>query len=131
MLDAGAGTGFLSLAARLGYQVSALDLSSEMLQRLRAKVAAESLEVEVIEGPADHVPTGEFDAVVERHLVWTLPDPAATLMTWRSAASTDRLILFESAWGSAAEPHEALKAWARTKLRRLRRIPPPHHFCSQ
>src|SRR5689334_13990014 len=41
VLDVGAGTGFLSLlAARLGHEVVALDLSSEMLDRLAAKAVA-------------------------------------------------------------------------------------------
>lgn len=128
VLDVGAGTGFLALlAARLGHRVTALDLSARMLDRLRAKAAAEGLDVEVVEGPADQPPDGGFDAIVERHLVWTLPDPGATLARWRAAAPTGRLALFESAWGAAADPSEALKARARKILRRLRGAPPAHH----
>jgi ubiquinone/menaquinone biosynthesis C-methylase UbiE len=38
VLDVGAGTGFLSLlAAQLGHRVTALDLSVEMLERLRGR----------------------------------------------------------------------------------------------
>ena len=36
-------------------------------------------------------PGGPFDAVVERHLLWTLPDPGAALVAWRQAAPTGRL----------------------------------------
>jgi SAM-dependent methyltransferase len=128
VLDAGAGTGFLTLlAARLGYQVTALDLSPQMLDKLRVKAATEGLDVEAVEVPADQPPGGDFDAIIERHLIWTLPDPGATLNRWRQAAPTGRLVLLESAWGSAADPSEALKARARRLLRRLRGVPANHH----
>lgn len=128
VLDVGAGTGFLTLlAARLGHRLTSLDLSAPMLDRLRAKATAEGLEIETIEAPADQPPDRGFDAIIERHLVWTLPDPRATLAGWREAAPTGRLVVFESAWGSAADPSEALKARARGLLRRLRGVPPAHH----
>jgi len=128
VLDVGAGTGFLSLlAARLGYRVTALDFSAEMLKRLRDKAAAEGLAVETVEGRAEEAPAGDFDAVVERHVVWTLADPAATLDTWRAAAPLGRLLLFESAWGSAAGTREALQQRLRTTVQKCRRVPPAHH----
>lgn len=128
VLDVGAGTGFLSLlAARLGHQVTALDFSGQMLQRLRDKAAADGLEVEAVEGAAEAAPSGRFDAVIERHVVWTLPDPVATLDTWRAAAPEGRLLLFGSAWGNAADPREALRARLRTTMRRLKGVPSDHH----
>jgi SAM-dependent methyltransferase len=128
VLEIGAGTGFLTLlAAGLGHQVTALDLSGQMLDRLRAKAASQGLHIETVEGPADQPPDDAFDAIIERHVVWTLPDPAATVTRWRKAAPTGRLVLFESAWGSAAHPSEALKARGREMLRRLRRTPSAHH----
>src|SRR5580698_6559665 len=87
VLDCGAGTGFLSLiAARQGHKVTALDLSPGMLERLRSKAAAEGLGIEVVEGPAEEPPAGPFDVVIERHLIWTLPDPEAALRAWRRVA---------------------------------------------
>ena len=127
VLDAGAGTGFLSLsAARLGHRVTALDLSAGMLARLREAAARERLEIEVVEVSAEAPPPGPFDAVVERHLLWTLPDPGAALAAWRAVAPAGRLVLFEGLWG-VADPFERLRGQAREGLRRLRGEPDHHH----
>jgi SAM-dependent methyltransferase len=127
VLDVGAGTGFLSLAAaRLGHRVTALDLSGGMLERLRERAAAEDLEVEVVQGGAEEPPAGPFEAVIERHLLWTLPDPAAALAAWRGVAPDGRLVLFEGLWGGA-DPVEQLRGQAREGLRRLRGEPDHHH----
>jgi len=92
VLDAGAGTGAMSLlAADLGYKVTALDLSQGMLDRLRAKAGERDLKIEVVQGPADKPPKGPFDSVVERHLLWTIPDPGGVLTAWRAAAPRGRL----------------------------------------
>jgi ubiquinone/menaquinone biosynthesis C-methylase UbiE len=126
VLDCGAGTGFLSLiAARLGHRVTALDVSEQMLARLRAAAETHHLDVEVVPGPADE-PPGSFDAVMERHLLWTLPDPGAALRAWRAAAPEGRLVAIESLWGTA-DPLEALRARAWRAVRRWRDAPPDHH----
>jgi SAM-dependent methyltransferase len=127
VLDVGAGTGFLSLAAaRLGHRVTALDLSGGMLERLREGAAGERLEVEVVQAGAEAPPAGPFDAVIERHLLWTLPDPGAALGAWRAVAPEGRLVLFEGLWG-AADQVEALRGQAREQLRRLRGEADHHH----
>jgi SAM-dependent methyltransferase len=128
VLDAGAGTGFVSLLlAREGYRVTALDLAPGMLARLRAKAERRGVRIEIVEGNAADPPLGEFDSVVERHLLWTLPDPRAALEAWRQAAPAGRLVLLESIWGSAAGPEEQLRARARALLRRLRKQASDHH----
>jgi SAM-dependent methyltransferase len=134
VLDVGAGTGFVSLlAARLGYHVTALDLSPKMLERLRAKASAEGLGVDAVEGRAEQPPDGPFDVVIERHVTWTLPDPAAALAAWRLVAPQGRLVLFESLWSGAADPVDAVRSRLRGRWHELRRQPSghQHHYSDE
>lgn len=127
VLDVGAGTGFLSLpAARLGHDVTAADLSGEMLSQLTRKAEAEGLAVATVAAGADEPPAGPFDAVMCRHLLWTLEDPWVALRRWRGACEEGRLLIVEGAWGRA-EPGQRWRARARRAVRRLRRQGPAHH----
>jgi SAM-dependent methyltransferase len=91
------------------------------------KAERRGFSVEIVEANAADPPRGDFDAVVERHLLWTLPDPRAALEAWRRAAPSGTLALFESVWGAAAGPEEQLRARARLLLRRLRNQGSDHH----
>jgi SAM-dependent methyltransferase len=125
VLDVGAGTGFLSLAAaRLGYKVTALDISARMLCRLEESAAREGLSVEVVCAPANEPPSGPFDAVMERLLLWTLPDPVATLSVWRDTVPSGPLLAFECRGGGRIAVARSM-AWS--LVRRLRGRPPEHH----
>lgn len=128
VLDAGAGTGFVSLLlAGQGYQVTAVDLSAAMLDILTAKAASRRLQVQTVHADAASPPSGEtFDAVVERHLLWTLPHPAEALAAWRAAAPGGRLTLIEGSWGRPGRM-EALRATARQLAERARGAAPAHH----
>ena len=128
VLDVGAGTGFLAiLLARQGYEVTALDLSPGMLGRLSEKARDAGLEVKTLHADAGNPPVNGFDAVVERHLLWTLPDPGAALEAWHHCATDGRLLLLESLWGEAAGTSERLRRTAHVTLRRLRKEAPDHH----
>jgi SAM-dependent methyltransferase len=125
--DAAVYDDFLSLLlAAQGYQVTAMDLSAGMLEKLRAKAARQGLDVEIVQADAASPPDGPFDAVVERHLLWTLPDPAAALAAWRQAVPTGRLVLIEGTWGETTGI-PAVQAEARRLARRFRGAEPGHH----
>ncbi len=129
VLDAGAGTGFLSLLlAGQGYEVTAVDLSPGMLARLRDKAAGRGLPVETVEGDAAKPPSGEYDAVVERHLLWTLPDPAQALAAWHAVAPAGRLVAIEGSWGgNNATQLEKLRSRTRALADKVRHAEPGHH----
>lgn len=127
VLDVGAGTGFLTLtAARLGHRVTAVDISERMLERLRAGAQHDGLEIDTVKARADAPPAGPFDAVMERHLLWTLPDPVATLRAWRDVAPGGTVLLFEGLWGGA-DPVERVRGRLRATINRMLRRPPGHH----
>jgi ubiquinone/menaquinone biosynthesis C-methylase UbiE len=125
ILDVGAGTGTMSLlAAQMGHRVTALDLSPGMLSRAREKADAEGLDLETVVGPADVPPEGPFDAVMERHLLWTLPDPVAALKAWGAVAP--RVVLYEGIW-RAQDVVGKLKEKAAQTIRRLLGTAHDHH----
>ncbi|MGH3449109.1 MAG: class I SAM-dependent methyltransferase [Nocardioidaceae bacterium] len=129
VLDVGAGTGFLSLLlSELGHEVTAADLSAQMLQQLSRKAAADERSITVVESDATHVPAGPYDVVVSRHLLWLLPDPHEALRRWRqSTVESGRLVLVDNLWGPSASPAERARRTGQLALSRLRGNPPAHH----
>jgi ubiquinone/menaquinone biosynthesis C-methylase UbiE len=127
VLDVGAGTGSLSvLVAELGHEVTALDLSEGMLAAGRRKAQERGLSISFVVGPAEDPPVGPFDAVIERHVTWTLLDPVAAIRAWRAVVPTGRLVLLEGSWAGEG-PFAAAKDRAAAAIRRLRRDAGHHH----
>ena len=125
ILDVGAGTGTMSLlAAQMGHRVTALDLSPGMLSRAREKANAEGLDLDTVVGAADAPPATQFDAVMERHLLWTVPDPVAALESWRDVSPC--VVLYEGIW----RPQDLmgkLRQRAAAAIRRLLGDSQDHH----
>ncbi|KAB8160293.1 methyltransferase domain-containing protein [Streptomyces sp. 3MP-14] len=107
VLDVGCGTGSLSLLlAEAGHRVTGVDLAPRMVAAARAKFAAAGREGRFLVGDAAQPPVGErrFDALIVRHLVWTLPDPAAALREWVGRLRPGgRLVLVEGRWREAGQ----------------------------
>jgi ubiquinone/menaquinone biosynthesis C-methylase UbiE len=124
VLDAGAGTGFISLIlAGQGYEVTAVDFSEQMLAILKSKAARLGLNVNVVQADVAGLPGGQaFDAVVERDIMWTLLDPAAALSAWRTAAPAGRLVLIEATWGKKASGVWAAQCRADRVIGRIRHL---------
>src|SRR5205823_3950158 len=128
VLDAGAGTGAMALLlAELSHDVTALDLSAEMLGRAAEKAEARGLSIRTVVAPATEPPPGPFDAVVERHLLWTVPDPVAALSAWRKVvAPGGRAVLFEGIFSRNSLQWRA-RGMAADGLRRALGVADDHH----
>ena len=99
-LDAGCGTGFLSLElACRGHRVTGIDFAPAMLAAARRKAVAQRLSVHFEEGDAEQLPfpPGSFDLVISRHVLWTLPHPEAAIDEWiRVLRPGGRLVSMDS-----------------------------------
>jgi ubiquinone/menaquinone biosynthesis C-methylase UbiE len=128
VLDVGAGTGALSLlASELDFTVTALDLSTGMLARARAKAAEQGAEIEFVEGPAHRPPPGPFEAVIERHVAWTLPEPVEAMRAWlRVTVPGGRLVLFEGSWAGEG-PATVVKRALASAVARAYGVDDDHH----
>ena len=95
-LDVGCGTGFLALRmAELGHTAVGIDLSEEMLATARRKVVGTGLPVTFERGDAEAPPEegAPYDVIVERHVIWTLPQPRAALQAWRTLLKPGGLLI--------------------------------------
>ena len=100
-LDAGSGTGFLSLelAAR-GHRVTGVDFAPLMIARAMRKAAGRGLAVRFEQGDAEQLrfAPASFDLVISRHVLWTLPHPEAAIDEWiRVLRPGARLVVVDGA----------------------------------
>ena len=102
ILDIGCGTGSISiLLAALGYDVTGIDVSPIMLSRAetKAKSAGYSIVFRIMDAAFPELVPQRFDAIVCRHLLWSLPKPADVLQRWSELLNPNgRLILIEGYW---------------------------------
>lgn len=99
VLDLACGTGEITRALlSLGHKVTALDFSEEMLARARAKHGDRA---RILAGDAELLldDDGTYDALVTRHLVWTLTDPEAAFAEWfRVLKPGGKLLVIDGDW---------------------------------
>lgn len=109
ILDIGCGTGTISLLlSRLGYHVSGIDLSPEMiaLAKQKAERANQQIEFVVMDAARAQLGAGQFDVIICRHLLWALPELKAVLARWAQLLKPNgTLILIEGYWNNAGGLH--------------------------
>lgn len=103
VLELACGTGEVThVLLSLGHDVTALDFAEDMLNVARRKHAGNP-NVRFILADAENTmePDSAYDAVVCRHLVWTLTDPAAALADWhRVLKPGGMLLVFDGNWAA-------------------------------
>ena len=129
VLDVGTGTGFLALrAAELGHDVTGVDVSGAMLAQAETTAARAGLAVNFVScsSELEVVADRRFDAIVCRHLLWTLPQPERTLRRWREVLPDGgRIAAIDGTWFPTRGIDRALGRTGRA-LRRLSRRPRNH-----
>jgi 2-polyprenyl-3-methyl-5-hydroxy-6-metoxy-1,4-benzoquinol methylase len=102
VLDLGCGTGSLSVVlASLGCSVTGIDLSPAMIAQAKAKaaIARFPIQFEVMDAAYPQFPPQQFDVLLGRHILWTLPAPDRVLQRWISLLKPGgRLLLIEGYW---------------------------------
>ena len=117
VLDIGTGTGFVALiASQLGHRAIGVDLSTPMLAEARMQAGSRGLAVSFQIGDAVAPPLEEasLDAIVCRHLLWTLRQPRAAFANWlRLLRPNGRVVVIDGFWFAQSRPEEGFDLFER------------------
>ncbi len=102
ILDIGTGTGFLAiLLAELGHEVVGIDLSEGMLSVAREKAGKAGVGIDLKIADAENLPFDDesFDAIICRHVLWTLPNPEKAVREWsRIVRNGGKVVVIDGSW---------------------------------
>lgn len=85
VLDIGCGPGFFSvLLAQMGYEVTAVDYTENMLTEAQKNAETYNVSVDFRKMDAQNLefPDGTFDFVISRNVLWNLEDPIRAYREW-------------------------------------------------
>lgn len=109
ILDIGCGTGSLTVVlAGLGHLVTGIDLSPVMISYAERKAARAGLPLSfhVMEASFPRFSSQQFDGIICRHLLWSLPNIADVLRHWVTLLKPGgRLLLIEGYWHTGGGLH--------------------------
>ena len=103
VLELACGTGEITrVLLGLGYSVTALDFAEPMLARAQAKHADNPrARFRLADAENSMEPDARYDAVISRHLVWTLLAPETTFADWlRVLKPGGTLVILDGQWSS-------------------------------
>lgn len=125
VLDIGTGPGFLAiLLAEKQFNVTAIDLTEEMLQQAKKNAAHLDNKIEWRLMNAEHLDFSDqtFDVIVTRNLTWNLADPETAYREWYRVLKPGGILLnFDSNWYHYLFNEESRKKYfaARAMTKRL------------
>lgn len=102
ILDVGTGPGIVAnLLSDMGHNVTGVDVSESMLKMAQENSKSLHNSLILVQGDGERLPfeSGSFDAVVNRYVLWTLPDPKIALAEWKRVLRPGgRLIVVDGTW---------------------------------
>lgn len=115
VLDVGTGPGVVSIIlSGLGHKVTGLDFSREMLEKAKENISRHDRSVELVRGDAENLPFKDelFDAVVNRHVLFTLPNPAEAVGEWsRVLKPGGRIVIVDGDFYGSLDNSLKTKVW--------------------
>ena len=102
ILDVGTGPGFFAMALALaGHDVTAVDVTEQMLAHARENAAAYGADVTFVLHRGEALPFADasFDLIVSRNVTWNLEYPEAALREWKRVLGPGgRMVYFDANW---------------------------------
>jgi len=126
-LDLASGTGIISLLMDdVGFQVTGMDWSENMLELARIKAQKQGRSINFMLGDAENTmePDARFDVIINRHLVWTLVDPKAAFAEWFRVLKPGGRVLIIDGFFVDSFWHERLAQKLLTVLEKIRLMRP-------
>ena len=120
VLDVGTGPGFFAIIlTELGYKVTAIDMTPEMLAEAAANAGELKDRINFMEMNAESLDFVDrtFDVVVTRNLTWNLPHPDMAYSEWCRVLKTGGLLInFDANWYSFLFDKEAREGFEKDRL---------------
>lgn len=103
VLDIGTGAGFFAiLLAKLGHDVTGIDMSADMLHQAKLNTVALGVRAKFQKMNAQETDFDDntFDAIISRNLTWTLPDAMEAYHEWHRILKPGGLLMnFDGDYG--------------------------------
>ncbi len=119
VLEVGTGPGFFAiLLAELGYNVTAIDLTPNMLAEARKNAGPLADSITFMEMNAEELAFLEssFDVLISRNLTWNLPHPETAYKEWSRVLKPGGLLLnFDANWYSYLYDEEAKASYQKDR----------------
>jgi ubiquinone/menaquinone biosynthesis C-methylase UbiE len=120
VLELASGTGEVTrVLGHIGCTIDAIDLCEPMIERARTKPGNAAVRFHLGDAENTMMPDATYDAVVCRHLVWTLVDPAAAFADWFRVLNPGGVLLIADGDWVTVTPRARLLRSLSTLLDRL------------